>query len=108
MGDSRCGDPPFCERQLETLRARRKRVEEMERDRDAVLEHYAALAPEALDSLTSEEHHQLYKMHKLKVFAAKSGDLTIEFAGVPTESVGPNSSSTAEVISRFARTGARW
>jgi hypothetical protein len=93
--------------ELETLRVHRDHVEEMERDRDAVLEHYAALAPEALDSLTSEECHQLYKMLRLKVFVAKSGDLVIEFAGVPAESADANGSCTAEVTSRSVRTGAR-
>lgn len=93
--------------ELETLRAHRARVEEMERDRDAVLEHYAALAPEALDSLTSEERHQLYKMLRLKVFVAKCGDLVIELAGVPAESGHANSSSTTEVTSKSAPTDVR-
>jgi hypothetical protein len=95
------------EQELEALRQHKERVEEMERDRDAVLEHYTALAPEALDSLTTEERHQLYKMLRLKVFVAKSGDLVIEFAGVPAESADANSSSTAGVTSRSVRTGAR-
>jgi predicted GNAT family N-acyltransferase len=72
-----------------------------------VLEHYAALAPEALDSLTAEELHKLYKMLRLKVFVAKSGDSVIELAGMPAESTDANSSSITEVTSRSARTGAR-
>jgi hypothetical protein len=36
------------ERELAALRQHAERVEQMERDRDAVLEHYASLAPEAL------------------------------------------------------------
>jgi hypothetical protein len=63
------------ERDLKNLRQHKELVEQMEQDRDAVLEHYASLAPEALDSLTSEERRHLYKMLRLKVWLAKSGDL---------------------------------
>jgi hypothetical protein len=75
----------------------------MERDRDAVLDYYAAVAPERLDSLTSEERHQLYKMLRLKVWVDKSGDLEIEMAGVPmgVDSSG-EVSSTSVVTSRRA------
>lgn len=69
------------------------------RDRDAVvLEHYAALAPEALDSLTSEERHQLYTMLRLKVWVAKGGELEIKMAGVPADGLDVGS-STWEVTS---------
>jgi hypothetical protein len=57
------------ERELRALRMRQKRVEELHRDKDALLEHYATLAPEALDSLAPEERHQLYRMLRLKVVA---------------------------------------
>jgi hypothetical protein len=97
------------ERELAALRQHAERVEQMERDRDAVLEHYASLAPEALDSLTSEERHHLYKMLKLKVWLAKSGDLEIEMAGVLVEGL-DCSSSTTELTSirilTFHRTSA--
>ena len=54
-------------RELTALRDRKERIEELERDRDAVLEDYAGRAPEALEALTSEERHRLYKMLKLSV-----------------------------------------
>jgi hypothetical protein len=57
------------ERELAALRGRRESIEQMERDRDAVLGQYAALAPKALDTLTPEERHRLYKMLRLAVFA---------------------------------------
>jgi hypothetical protein len=85
------------ERELAALRQHAERVEQMERDRDAVLEHYATLAPEALDSLTSEERHHLYKMLKLKVWLGKSGDLEIEMAGVPVDGLDKDGSSTTEL-----------
>jgi site-specific DNA recombinase len=96
------------ERELEALRWHKERVEQLERDRDAVLSHYAALAPEALDSLTSEERHQLYKMLRLKVWVAKSGDLEIEMVGGPigVDSLG-DVSSTTEVTSRCVLTAGR-
>jgi hypothetical protein len=82
------------ERELKDLRQRKERVEQMEQDRDAVLEHYASLAPEALDSLTSEERRHLYKMLRLKVWLYKSGDLEIEMAGVPVDGLAESSSIT--------------
>ena len=94
------------ERELASLRARSERLEQMERDRDAMLEHYAALAPEALDSLTSEERHQLYKMLGLKVWVAKNGDVEIEMAGVPV-SGSDGYSATSEVTPASAPTAAR-
>jgi site-specific DNA recombinase len=82
------------ERELKDLRRHKQRVEQMEQDRDAVLEHYASLAPEALDSLTSEQRHHLYKMVRLKVWLFKSGDLEIEMAGVPVDGLEGSSSIT--------------
>jgi site-specific DNA recombinase len=79
-------------RELQSLRWHKERLEQMERDREAVLEHYAALAPEALDSLTSEERQRLYKMLRLKVLLAKSGDLEIEMVGAPVDGLGERSS----------------
>ena len=82
------------ERALNDLRRHKERVEQMEQDRDAVLEHYASLAPELLDSLTSEKRHHLYKMLRLKVWLYKSGDLEIEMAGVLVDRLDGNSSIT--------------
>jgi hypothetical protein len=78
----------------------------MEQDRDAVLEHYASLAPELLDSRTSEEHHHLYKMLRLKVWLYKSGDLEIEIAGVLVDRL-DGSSSITQGTSRSAPMGGR-
>jgi len=97
------------ERELESLWRHKERVEQMERDRDAVLDYYATLAPEALDSLTSEERHHLYKVLRLKVWVAKSGDLEIEMAGVPIDVLEglEGDSSTSEVTATSAPTAAR-
>jgi hypothetical protein len=89
------------ERELKALRGQEERLEQMERDRDAVLDYYATVAPERLDSLTSEERHHLYKMLRLKVWVDKGGDLEIEMAGVPVgvDNLAPEDSSTSDVTS---------
>ena len=54
-------------RELDALSRRRKMIVELERDKDALLETYVGMVPEALDSLTPEEHHYVYKMLRLRV-----------------------------------------
>ena len=53
--------------ELDTLSRCREMIEELERDKDAFLESYLGMVPEALDSLTPEEHHYVYKMLRLRV-----------------------------------------
>jgi hypothetical protein len=101
------GTREAAERELEALRSHKERVEAMERDREAVLEQYAVLAPEALDALSPEERHRLYKMLSLKVLVAKNGELEIELAGAPVEDLNAGGSSNTEVTSRSAHTDAR-
>ncbi len=67
------------ERELAILKNHQENIERLERDKNLLLDHYAAMAPEALSSLTPEERHQVYKMLRLKVIAHLSGD--IELAG---------------------------
>jgi hypothetical protein len=69
--------------ELETLRSRRERIEQLEHDADTLLEHYAGMVPEALDGLTSEERHRVYKMLRLRVVVLAAGptEVTGVFAG---------------------------
>jgi site-specific DNA recombinase len=67
------------ERELEALRSHQERIEELERDKDALLESYAGLAPEILAGLTPEECHQVYKM--LRVRAVVHVDGVLEVSG---------------------------
>jgi hypothetical protein len=60
-------------RELEALRSAWERVEQMERDRDAILEAQAAMAPGALEALTPEERRQFYKMGGLQVVGGEDG-----------------------------------
>ncbi len=93
------------ETELEALRGYQERVEQLERDRDEVLEYYVAMAPEKLDALTSEERRQLYQILKLKVMVAKSGDLEMELAAVPVDGTSDGGgSSTMDVRPRSALT----
>ena len=54
-------------RELKALSRRREKIEELERDKNALLESYVDMVPEGLDTLTLEERHRLYKMLRLRV-----------------------------------------
>ena len=62
---------------LEAIRDYQGRIEEMEQDRDALLESYALRASEALDGLTPEERHQVYRMLRLRAAVRIGGNLEI-------------------------------
>ena len=68
------------ERELAAIRGRQAALEELERDRDALLESYAGMMPEALDSLAPEERSQIYGMLRLKVDVSAGG--TMQARGV--------------------------
>ena len=65
------------QRELEALDNRREKIEELEHDRDAVLESYVALVPESLDALTPEERHRIYKMLRLRVILRPDAPLEV-------------------------------
>jgi hypothetical protein len=65
------------DRELEALRRSQEKLEELRRDKDALLDHYASLTPEALDSLTPEERRQLYRMLRLRVAADADGSVEL-------------------------------
>jgi site-specific DNA recombinase len=64
-------------RELEVLRNRRERIDGIERDKDALLESYAGMVPQALDSLTPEERHQIYKMLRVQVTVGPDGRVEV-------------------------------
>ena len=68
------------DRELEAIRARKAAIEELERDRDALLASYAGMMPEALDSLAPEERTQIYRMLRLRVDISADG--TMQAQGV--------------------------
>ena len=66
------------ERELRAIEGRKDARRQLERDWDALKEHYAKMAPEVLDALTPEERHQLYKILRLRVTADADRKLTVE------------------------------
>lgn len=67
-------------RRLAEQERQRNRVAELARDRDELLEHYAAVVPDALAGLEPEERHHVYKLMKLDVSVQVDG--TVEVGGV--------------------------
>jgi seryl-tRNA synthetase len=67
------------QRELEALSRRQEEIEELERDRDALLEYYTDTPPEALESRTPEQRHHIYKMGRFEALAYAGG--TIELTG---------------------------
>jgi len=84
------------ERELAALKNRREALAQLELDKEALLEHYARTAPEALDSLTLEERHRLYKMLRLEVSVRP--DTSLEVSGVFGEVI---SLSDSELVPRY-------
>src|SRR5215218_9207224 len=73
-------DRDTAEREIAAIEGRRERLEQMERDRDAVMEHYAGVVPESFDGLLPEERHQVYKMLRLEVLAYPDKSLEVHGA----------------------------
>jgi hypothetical protein len=65
---------------LASLAAEREEIDAMERDRDMILDSYAALTPEALESLSPEERRKVYVILSLTVQALADGGLKISGA----------------------------
>lgn len=64
-------------RELEVLRSHQERIEGLERDKDALLESYVGMVPQALDGLTPEERHQVYKMLRVEVVVDANGRVEV-------------------------------
>src|SRR3712207_3282326 len=64
-------------RELDAIQDWRDHLQELERDKTALLEHYATMVPEGLDALGPEERHRVYKMLGLKVSVQPSGILEV-------------------------------
>jgi site-specific DNA recombinase len=68
------------EKELASVAGKREGLESMERDRDLILESYAALAPEALAALSPEERRKVYVILNLTVEPSADSDLKISGA----------------------------
>jgi hypothetical protein len=68
------------ERELEALSNHAEYIDELEQNRDALLDQLQGVASEALKSLTPEERHRVYKMLRLGVRVTPDGTLEISGA----------------------------
>ena len=69
------------QRELEALKHHRERKEELERDKEALLEYYEGVAPGALDLLTPEERYRFYRLVRLQVSIYPGHGVEISWAG---------------------------
>jgi hypothetical protein len=72
-------------RELDAARNRAGELEQLERDKEELLEHYEAISPEALDNLTPEQRHRFYGFLRFKVRLPPVGPAELEFSGMPAE-----------------------
>ena len=64
--------------ELESISLRRQRLVELERSADELVRQYSAIMPEALDTISPEERHQIYKSLRMKVLVSTEGTVTVE------------------------------
>jgi hypothetical protein len=68
------------EEELARIEGRAARLDRLERDSEALLNHYARIVPEHLDSLEPAERNHVYKLLKLTVLAHQNGSLELSWA----------------------------
>ncbi|HLL56529.1 MAG TPA: hypothetical protein VK359_01265, partial [Rubrobacteraceae bacterium] len=66
--------------ELEALEASQTRLRDLERNADTLLKCYLGMVPEALNKLTPEERHRIYKMLRLVVTVQPEGILGVSGA----------------------------
>ncbi len=81
------------EHELASLQNRQEAIEALERDKEALLDYNASIAPEAL---TPEERHHLYRMLRLEVIVRL--DASLKVSGVFGEGVPV---SNRELVPRY-------
>jgi hypothetical protein len=59
--------------ELSALKNTRRRIEDLERDRDTLMESWVEMVPEALEKLAAEEKNKLYRMLRLETTRAAEG-----------------------------------
>jgi chromosome segregation ATPase len=65
------------ERELRALRSRREQIRQLEENKQALLERYAGLLPDAIDALDSAERHRVDKMLRVEALIAADGSLEV-------------------------------
>jgi hypothetical protein len=74
------GTRASAERELALFKARQCRVEELEEDRDALLQSMVDEVPETLDELAGEERSRIYQMLRLEVVPLPKGGYDVKGA----------------------------
>ena len=74
-------DPPATslEDELARIEGRAAHVDRLERDREALLNHYSRIVPEHLDGLEPVERNRIYKILDLTVLAHENGNLELKW-----------------------------
>lgn len=74
----------IAELEIRNLREKSERIQEMRRNKDALLERLVEITPSRIDEIGSVERHKIYRMLGLKVVTTKGGTLTAtgELVGV--------------------------
>jgi hypothetical protein len=66
--------------ELARIAGRAARVDQLERDRDTVLNNYSRIVPQQLNALEPVERNRIYKMLDLTVLAHENGSLELKWA----------------------------
>jgi len=67
----------------EAARNRAGELEQLERDKEELLEHYEAISPEALAALAPEQRHRFYGILRLKAWLNPDKSIDLELSGAP-------------------------
>lgn len=92
------------QRELEALKDHEESIAELEADRDAILQYYEKMTPDALDSLTTEERRHFYTLLRLEVLSAPDSSLSLSGAAFPEEISSVCESSNSHLF----RAGPSW
>jgi site-specific DNA recombinase len=68
------------EEELAHIAGRAARVDQLERDRDTLINNYSRIVPDQLDVLEPAERNRIYKMLDLTVLAHEEGSLELKWA----------------------------
>ncbi len=94
--------------EIQALEGHKEMLGQMERDRDALLDRYARMMPESLDSLDAAERRKVYEMLRLRATLSADGATEVEMVlGRPPGGDAPEFSAKRGGLSRFARTADR-
>jgi hypothetical protein len=65
------------ERVLRALQSRQVQIRQLEENKQALLERYAGLLPDAVEALDSAERHRVYKMPRVEDAVSMDGSLEV-------------------------------